>query len=274
MRVGYNLLESADPEERLEDAALFKAIHDAFPEGSVVGLHSGLDVVPPCDVYYGREKLFGAPRPPLRYWEDPVFLANAGRSFKTLQIDEAEVEVRRLHGLGKHAFVKDTRDKKMALKVPRGKTIHDVIEDNIYTYIDGGPPLMVQEFYPMIFEHRFFVVNRKIVTDSPNAVHLTPLDFNPREVYYSSGQLGYRTPRHRRPERRATYWRAHMVDLVRRVARTMERPDAVIDVAFHRDYEDRPVLVEFNPLVVGGVGLFACDVRALAKAIRKRDYVK
>lgn len=257
----YTLLESADPEERLEDAALFKAMKDVFGD-QLVGCMNGISVDPAPVLQYGRESRFQPSRTPtLKYWEDPAFLAYTGRSFKVLDWDAAEIEVKRLHSEGKGAFLKSTRCKHYAIKVPVGKSLSDEeFEGMAYSFIDGGPKLMVQEMVPMEFEHRFFVINRQVVTDSPNAVHLTPLDYPYR---YS-----HRHPSSAIQSIRPISYGLAMLKVVEDIAANMATPDAVIDLAL---VGVKVVCVEFNPFIVGGVGLFASDVRAIAQAVYERD---
>jgi hypothetical protein len=175
-------------------------------------------------------------------------------------------QVTHLHASGKAAYIKSIRPKELAVRVPIGRTIHEVIGELVYNFIDSETPLlMVQEFQPMCFEHRFFIIGREVVVHSPNALVLTPLDF----VVFDNSWLnfGFATPKSTFYKARHIY-RSTMVDLVRKIARTMEFPDAVVDIAW---VNEDPVVVKFNQLVVGGVKLFACDVRGLAEAIIRRD---
>jgi hypothetical protein len=108
----------------------------------------------------------------------------------------------------------------------------------------------------MEFEYRFFAIDGKIVTSSPNMEFLTPLDYP-----LAPGTL-YRTPSSTTPTTDLAVVEA-LSRLADEVADEMEYPHACIDVAI---VAGKPGLVEFNPMQLGHLGLFACDVRALAAA--------
>lgn len=251
----YRLCDTTDPEERLEDAALWKAMHDVF--GDRISVSAAHDAAPD----YGRGRALDKRRvPEVTYWHDPAFLAHAQRSFWVGPWDTAGAEVERLHRLGLDAFVKSTRPKHWIERIPVGVSLDTAADATAYTFIDDGPALMVQELAEMRYEHRFFVVNRHIVTHSPNAVHLTPLDY--------PQTFSFVTPHERQ---HGTFCASGFLrGVAEDIARKMETPDAVIDCAL---INGKPGCVEINPLAIGGVGLFACDVRSLALAIYQRDVV-
>src|SRR5690606_38164588 len=81
-----------------------------------------------------------------------------------------------LHDRGVDGFVKSTQDKHWVGRIPIGVSLYEAMDGMAYSFIDGGPKLVVQEFIPMKYEHRFFVVDRRIATDSPVQTRLTPID--------------------------------------------------------------------------------------------------
>lgn len=252
----FRLTNLHDPEERLEEAALWKAMHDVFG--------SAITAVSEGEADYGRPLrfVFGTSHrgrtPDIAYWNDPAFLRHARRRFWVGPWEEAENQVQALHADGLGAFIKSTVAKDWIARVPVGQSLSDVAGDMAYSYIDGGPPVMVQELAKVTYEHRFFVIGRRIVTHSPNAAHLTPLDHP--QIY------DFTTPHDAEP---SLFVAGGFLSAVADdIALTMAVPDAVVDCAL---INGQPACVEINPMVVGGVGLFACDVRALARAIYTRD---
>jgi len=232
--ITFRLTENLDPEERLEEAALWKAMHDEYGDE----IHA---VTGDAEAVFGRlRKREGKS---IRYWDDPAFLAHCGRSFKVCRFEEVRAEVNRLHAAGMGAFLKSTRDKHWIERVPVGADVQEIVGEMAYSFIDGGPCIMVQELCSLSNEHRFFVIGREVVTHSRNSPELTPLDYE---------------------EARNLAPGAFMV-LAREVANTMREPNAVVDFAY---INGAPGVVEFNPMHLGSVGLFACDVRALARASR------
>lgn len=264
MKLYYRLCQTDDPEERLEDAALWKALHDEFRDGiSVVPW----DAPAPADGYlFGRGKRMewvdNAPLLPvpdsLDYWNDPVFLGYCGRSFKLCDWQEAKVEVDRLHADGKDAFVKSIKTKHFLQKIPRGAGLAEALGDMSYEFLDLPSCLMVQEFVDMVFERRFVCIDRKIVTHSPIAVHLTPID-----VFY--GYSHFLRPTDRAPHIYDPQLVERMLMTARDIAATMACPHAIVDLAVS---DDEVVAVEFNPMRIGQFGLYACNVRLIARATR------
>jgi hypothetical protein len=239
MKLRYVICDTLDPEERVEDAALWKAMHDHY--GAAIEA-----VAKPVDdgvLWFGRGNRFGRNvgqigTHRLPYWTDAVFLANCRRQFTVLPILEVGEEVERLHALGLGAFLKSTREKHCIVRAPVGSDWQLEVGDMAYSFIDGGPDLMVQELVEIADEFRFFVIGRRVVTWSLNRPELTPLAKSPRSP----------------PSYLALAWE---------VAEKMATADAVVDIGL---INGSPGVVEFNPLVLGCVGLFACDVAALARA--------
>jgi hypothetical protein len=251
LRAYFRFCRTTDPEERLEEAALWKALHDLLE-----------DRIEPLEP--GAVGMFGVPvigRPhitergdELRYWTDPAFLASCGRAFHVCSFEDLPAVVELIHGIGRGAFVKSTKAKHAIVRIPVGMKVEEAFGDMAYSFIDGGPELMVQELCEVRYEHRFFVVDRRIVTHTPNAAHLTPLD----HVQCFS----FETPADHEPS--LFYAGGFLQGVAEQIARKMRTPDAVIDCAI---INGRPAAVELNPMILGGVGLFACDVRRLALAV-------
>lgn len=243
----YRLRDTLDPEERLEDAAMFKALYDASG-GKVKAIKEG-------EATFGAEGSMFKHTVDLRYWDDPAFLSNCGRSFEVCLFDKVEEAVARLHDSGRDAFIKSAFSKYFTVTIRRGEDVREAIGDMAYSFIDSPAPLMVQELVDFTFEHRFFCVDRQIVSWSPAAYTLTPLDFPTQDG------LGWRKQADMQPERFIEA--EQMKRLAWSIAAVMVEPSATIDIGM---IGERPAVVEFNPFRAGMVGLFASDVRAIAGA--------
>jgi hypothetical protein len=259
-RAAFRLTDNIDPEERLEEAALWKAMYDHYGPDGIVGVH-GTEAAPEGLPVFGRSPRFPAPcanpvPEHLPYWTDPAFIAACGREFHVAPFEEAEVLVADLHMRGKGAFLKSTRLKHFTASIPPGASFRDVVGPMAFSFIDGGPLLMVQELATIEYEYRYFVIDRGIVTFSPNMTSLTPID-HPL-------QLGtvYRTPQSRLREYRPEIVR-DLHSVAGKVADTMSSAHACLDIAMINGV---PGVVEMNPMQIGQIGLFACSVRALAEA--------
>lgn len=255
----YRLTDLNDPEERLEDAALWKAMFDEYGKEirlveepsenlPLFGRHRLNEVNSKCSVSSS-----------IHYWQDAAFLNNCGRSFKVCDFDDAEKEVERLHNMGKGAFLKSTRMKHSIIKIDVGMSFYQGMDAMAYSFIDAGPKLMVQELCEITNEHRFFVIDRQIVTQSPVQYQLTPLDHPlPDGATYLTPTTLQMDVDHALVEQ--------LTQLAEYVAMKMDRPHASIDCAL---INGQPAIVEFNPMALGNLGLYSCDVRALARASRK-----
>ena len=258
-RLAYRLTGIQDPEERLEEAALFKAMCDYYGRDAVLAFTEA----PPSD----RDlPVFGRNPPPyvrscnpvsakLDYWEDDAFLRNAGRAFHVGTFAEARETCQSLQACGKSVFLKSARQKHFKLCLGPNDDFMADMADMAFSFMDGQL-LLVQEFVKMEYEHRFFVIDRRVVTSSPNMQALTPLDFP-----LPAGTV-YRTPSSPDPEVRPDVVRS-LENLAARIAEDMDYPHACVDIAM---IAGKPGVVEFNPMQLGHLGLFACDVQALAAA--------
>lgn len=194
-----------------------------------------------------------------KYWEDPAFLQNVKRSFETLTFDAAEQEIERLHSIGLDAFIKATATKRLVAKVPIGKKLIDVLGSDCYEFCDiPHPCLMVQQFVDFEHEMRFFFVDNSLITQAHCIPHITPLD---RPNHKDAFQF---------------YFSRYMISLIpmvkeiQRIAKELQYQDAIIDVGLSKiRTSDYPLwdLIEINPLIPGQIGLYDCDVSALAESI-------
>ncbi|MFX4300207.1 hypothetical protein [Pseudosulfitobacter pseudonitzschiae] len=270
----YRLCNTDDPEERLEDAALYKALFDQFGAGLTLVNH---DAPAPLDgLFLGRgrnnefnhDNLMASSN--IEYWKDRGFLDHIARSFIVTDLEGARKEVARIHASGKDAFLKSTRQKHMVSPALRGQGIHEALGDWVWSFIDRPDCLMVQEHVEMSWERRFLVMNGKVMTHSPVAWHLTPMSrYACRdETGFDIDDLHYKTPGVREARFSPT-GSARMLRFAQQVADTSDEPHLCIDLAIIGDDLDRdPIeVIEFNPMQPGAVGLYACDPRAVARGV-------
>jgi hypothetical protein len=167
-----HLAASTDPEERLEDACMAKAMHDVYGAGITIVPPEA--AIPEGGTAFGRARRIGLGpstngKASLDYATDPGFLWGITRRFHVCGLDEAERLVRDIHASGRDAFVKAMEEKLMVARVERGRTLHDALGDMIWSFIDKPDCLMVQEFVQMRNERRFVVFGGEIVAQSPVA---------------------------------------------------------------------------------------------------------
>ncbi len=259
-RAAFRLTENTDPEERLEEAALWKAMYDEYGAEGIVAVRAH-DEAPEGLPVFGRTPKFPVPcanpvSARLEYWNDPAFLAACCREFHVAPFESAEAIVRSLQARGKGAFIKSTSLKHFTATIRLGEDFREKVGVMAYSFIDGGPALMVQELVEVEYEYRYFVIDGQIVAFSPNMTSLTPIDYPlpPCTVF-------------RTPDSRALEIRPDIVTALDRVAAelatSMATPHACIDVGLINGV---PGAVEMNPMQIGQVGLFASSVRALARA--------
>ncbi len=262
-RYSYRPSNTNDPEERLEDAALWKALHDLHGDNITI-IDQKADPLPDT-VFFGRVKkaesllgvISGVGIAQPQYWDDPAFLRSCGREFSVHDLEGAKAEVQRLQQSGKNAFVKSLRPKYFTSLIPDDESLSDVLGPMEFSFCDDGECLMVQEAIDMIYETRFLFVDGELVTSSPVAWHLTPID------RLEFGDL-FETPRSKELvfDRKSAL---AMMDLAKQVASEAETNTVCIDCAID-SHTGGPIVIEFNPLHYGNVGLYACDVRAIARS--------
>lgn len=192
------------------------------------------------------------------YWTWDAFLASARRSVQVQDLDGAKARVAEIHASGRDAFVKATMPKFYASVVPRGETLTRHLDALVYSFIDRGPCLIVQERVDMIHEYRLFVVDGELVTGAGTVFSHTPDDntapFNPLVSDHPSNDDCVA-----RPELVARY-----LDFARRVIPEMPIKTFSLDVAL---IDGEVGIVELNPLMLGQIGLFACDPTRLTAAV-------
>lgn len=244
----FRLTDNADPEERLEEAALWKAMHDEYGDNI-----SPLPDDAESGVCFGRigRKIRNHVSDDLPYWTDSAFLLHTRRRFTVVNYDGLRDAVAALHADGLGAFVKSTKSKHYIARIPVGTSFENGIGDMAYSFMDGGPHLMVQQLIEPTYETRFFCIGRQIVTESPIDAKLTPIDF----------------PRVKHPAPIASA----LMTVAVNIARYMRMPHASIDCAL---IDGEPGVIELNPMILGNLGLYACDVRALARASRQLIVLK
>jgi hypothetical protein len=270
----FRLAETEDPEERLEDAVLFKALHDEFGDG--------LTIVPPKDaspedgLFLGRGKnrefdpknVIGMPG--MQYWEDPAFRNALTRSFIVTDLPGAEAEVKRLHAEGKDAFLKSTKQKHYIGRIDQGVPFHEAMDGMVYSFMDLEDCLMVQEAVEMNFERRFLVMNGKVVTQSPVAWHLTPMSRGDilEETGFSVEDLHYETPKSREARFNPSATE-RMTKVAQAIADASDNPNLCIDLAIMgSDLDNDPIeVIEFNPMQPGACGLYGCSPKKIAAAV-------
>lgn len=260
----FVLTQNTDPEERLEEAALWKALFDEFGGDGVVAVSEHSSAPDGIPVFGRTPRLPMDCRNPvssrLEYWKDPAFLAACGREFNVATFSEAERLVADLHSRKRGAFIKSTNLKHFTATIPCGTDFMRQMGAMAYSFIDGGPSLMVQEHVKVEYEYRYFVVGRRIVASSPNMISLTPIDFPlPEGTVYRLTSVG--TPPEVRHDLVVSF-----DALAQRLCSEMAGDHACIDLAL---IDGRPGVVEMNPMQIGQVGLFASSVRDLAAAARE-----
>lgn len=244
-KLTYRVSSTLDPEDRLEDAAMAKAMSDAFG--------GRLEITSEGSSDFGRDRYFEGQRENIRYWDDPAFLKHAGREFYLCDVEEAEKRIKDLHDRGKGAFVKAIDLKLFALPVPVGTSLSKALDAYIFSVIDRPPCIMVQEACSVEWEQRFVVVDRKVVAKSPVATHLTPISRLPDGAFF-------KTPQSKDFEIcpvRDLEW------LAAEAAVECQKENLIIDCAL---FDGRPAVIEFNPFSIGNFGLYACDPHAIAQA--------
>jgi hypothetical protein len=270
----YRLSNTTDPEERLEDAVLAKALHDVLgPELTLLGPD---DTFPEGGLHLGRSRRNERTRSPLspdhiRYWEDPAFLRFTSRDWGHFDLEGAEADVARLHEGGRDAVVKSTLSAKhMITGVPRGTSLADALDAMVYSFCDRPPCLLVQERVEMRCERRFLFLDGELLTQSAVGSHLTPMsrvwEPGPGQLFED---LHLATP--------ASQEMLHAPELTQRMT---ERAHQIAAASDHKtfcvdlcligdDLENGDIEpIEWNPFQPGQLGLFGCDPRAIATGVR------
>jgi glutathione synthase/RimK-type ligase-like ATP-grasp enzyme len=144
-------------------------------------------------------------------------------------------------------------------QIGRNESPYELIGDMAYSFIDRDECLLIQEYKPMTYERRFFVVNREVVTHSPVANHLTPLDLISdddviNQHYYSPNNQDYYY------DNKTT---EQFLEVAQDITQKMDDPHATFDLSLTKE---GVTIIEFNPLKIGMIGLFAMDPRKIAES--------
>lgn len=264
-RIVFRPYRGDDREERIESDAAQTALAELLADRLEI-----LDDIPndathvfgrtPANWWLQRSTLvYPAPEhQKVDYYRWRGFLDHAGRPVTLHDFDGAKARVAELHASGKDAFVKATREKYYTGIVPAGTALTRHLGDLAYSFMDTPNCLIVQPRVRMIREYRIFVVDGQAVTGAGNVTSHTPDDniahFNPLVS-----------------DRPAEDICDHDEELVQAylafaamVIPKLPVSSLVLDVAM---IEGAPAVVEINPLHLGQVGLFGCDVRRLAHAV-------
>ncbi|MEP3667155.1 MAG: hypothetical protein ABJN42_10525 [Roseibium sp.] len=263
----YRLSAVIDPEERLEDACLSKAMHDHY--------QAGITILPPDatgpdeGVTFGRTKRYEATKSMSfggyeAYWQDPGFIHSVQREFASCDLDEAEKMVKHLHAAGKDVFIKSREQKLYNASIPRGQKFHEVIGDMAFSFMDKPDCLLVQEYVEMRNERRFVVIDGKIATCSPVQTDLTPM--SRAALFEDAGVLlediHFSTPTSRDWTHDPGLTR-EMYDHAEEVIAHATTKNMILDLA---TVGDRAEVIEYNPMSPGMFGLFGCRPDKIAQA--------
>ncbi|WP_262267233.1 MULTISPECIES: ATP-grasp domain-containing protein [Microvirga] len=260
-----------DPEERLENAILWKALKDRA--GSQIKAYDDVGKVPEgvthifgraghrSDLFRDGLKYPGPNEKTLPYWTMPGFLELAGRSTKLCDLDQADAEVQRLHLEGKDAFVKATRDKYFTKQVPVGTSLWQALDALVYSFIDEEACLLVQEYVEMTYEYRLFIVDGQVVTGAGCIPWKTPLDnialYDPAMIEHRGDiKVGGPAMSNLRLDQYLSF-ASEAVD-------QLGGGSFVLDVAM---INGEVGIIELNPMRLGQVGLYAARVPALVDAV-------
>ncbi len=264
-RIVFRPYRGDDREERIESDAAQTALADLLTHRLEI-----LDDIPSDATHvFGRTPSNWWPQPStlvypapehqkVDYYRWPGFLDHAGRPVTLHDFDGAKARVAELHASGKDAFVKATRDKFYTGIVPAGTALTSHLGDLAYSFMDTPNCLMVQPRVRMTREYRIFVVDGEAVTGAGNVTSHTPeANISPFNPLVSD-----------RPAKDVCDHDEEVVQtylaFAAMVIPKLPVSSLVLDVGM---IEGAPGVVEINPLHLGQVGLFGCDVTRLAHAV-------
>lgn len=274
-RAYYRLTDTTDPEERLEDAALAKALHDVL--GQSIKILPSEAKMPDHGLHLGRGRMYTEPMTntmapaAIPYWKDPAFRAHTSREWDLLDLSSAQARVAELHTSGRDAFVKSTLGAKHYRElVERGTSLADQMDAMIYSFCDRPPCLLVQEAVDMRYERRFLIIDREVLTHSTVANTLTPMS----RFMFGGGTVDFDGLHAKTPSAISlSYMPAltrRMLDLAHEVAAESEHESFCLDMCLLGDdpVDGKLELIEYNPMQPGMVGLFGCNPYALATGVQ------
>lgn len=270
MDIVYRLSDITDPEERLEDSILWKSLKDEYQDDiKLIDSSENIDentlfmgrlnnsFLLPFTTDYGMDN---------NYWKQEIFKEYANRDFKVCDFEDGMKYIKMLQNKKSDVIFKSILSQKHFLcKINHDDSPHRILGDMAYSFIDRGDCLLIQEYKPMKYERRFFVVNREIITHSPVVSHLTPLDLISDNDVINQHYL--------RPGLRDFIYDKNLTDnfleVARDIAQKMDDPHATFDLSLT---DQGVTIIEFNPLQIGMLGLFAMDPRKISES--SRDIVR
>lgn len=266
-RLYYKLTDISDPEDRLEDAAMWKALRDFYGRG--IEAHENGVCFDDGDRVFGRigsayERL-AVGRNQIEYWNDRGFRSACSRRMEIADIKGAAAVVEEIHAAGRNAFLKATKQKQMATPVWLGQSIFEALDAMVYSFTESPDCLLVQDYVPMRNEHRFIVIAGGIVTHSPVAEHLTPLSRGTALDHHAIPieQIHFETPRSRNGRTRANLTN-RMIEVATQIIETSGQKDMVLDLAEIENGRIEPIGI--SPMQIGRFHLYACDPIRIARA--------
>ncbi len=262
---------TANPDERLENALLYRALRRRLGT-RLTGYATTSDVPRGVRAVFGRtcpRRLASRHGPgalvypaadalEMPYWTDPTFLAAAGRRITVHGLAEAEHAVAAIHARDRKAFVKATKPKLFAQTVDPGSTLLQALGPLAYSLIETPDCLMVQDHIDLVDEYRFFVVAGRIVTGAGAIESDTPAEN--RHVFANEVEGRRGSGKRRNDPALMTAYLEFAHDFVS----AREPGTYVLDVA---SAAGQTCVVEINPLYLGRVGLYGCDVQRLVDAV-------
>lgn len=245
-----------------------ESLQTEYPEVNLYGPE-------PTTVSFGHSRM-GVDIP---YWDYGAFRHHARRFVTTAGFapdDPAAADIRALGIVrsGERFFVKTTASKR--LPATAASLVDGRIEFDSWAWewanvsMEGtAGSLLVQEFVPMRFEYRFFVIGARVVTGAGCIEEHTPFDRRARE----QGRFDSRAREHRGPS--ATIDDPELVarlrDFALEVASDLDAESGegeldayTLDVGLGPD--DEPLVIELNPIDVAG--FYASDPYEIASHYR------
>lgn len=267
----FVLDRGSDPEERLENAILWKTLKDRL--GSEIQAYDDAGNIPKTvthifgraghrsDLFRESLKYPGPKEMSISYWTMPGFLQLAGRTIKLCDLDQANEEVQRLHLEGKDAFVKATRDKYFTKHVPVGTSLWQALDAMVYSFIDEDACLLVQEYVEITYEYRLFVVDGQVVTGAGCIPWKTPLD---NTALYDPAMIEHRGDTKLGGPAMSNLRLDQYLAFASEAIDQLGGGSFVLDLAM---IDGKVGIVELNPMRLGQIGLFAARVPALVDAV-------
>lgn len=267
----FSLLESKDPEERLENAMLWKAMSDVY--GDKIHPITADDKVQPGDMIFGmptgRQLRTSGSDVPKDYWNWEPFTSRLSRDFHVCNYEEAQAAVASLNEAGKAPFVKALRDKFYVERGEHGQSLEEILGDMVYSFCDYDTPvLMIQEAVDFSHEYRCIIVDGQVVTGSPVLHAATPAarlmmrGDNPEARLYKSPSDPISSGKH------AGVVVSNMKAIAAEMAQELRLTSGTIDLGLIGGDPGRIEPIEINSGLPGRYGLYFADPVKIAEATR------